>query len=93
MYMYNTVILQTHVSTLKHEGLEHIVTRQGTTIELNMRVNNFNRVRVLDTATSERKRVGTTKTSHMILKMATKHHIDIEVRNTNIEKQAGSSSR
>ena len=40
-------------------------------MELNMRVNNFNRVRELDTATEEMKRVGTMNTSHTILKTAT----------------------
>jgi hypothetical protein len=61
----------------KHVGLEHIVTTQGTTIELNMSVKSFSRVLVLLTARRERKSVGTTKTSHVILKRATAYWIRI----------------
>ena len=67
--------------TRKHVGLEHIVTRQGTAMELNMRVSSFRRVRELDTATEERKRVGTMKTSHTILNTATTHIIAHEESN------------
>ena len=64
-------ILSVSIITLKHVGFDNMVTRHGTTIELNIRVYNFNFVRVPETATFARYKFCTTITSHTILNKAT----------------------
>ena len=84
-------ILSVSIITLKHVGFENMVTRHGTTIELNIRVYNFNFVRVPETATFARYKFCTTITSHTILNKATIymftniHYLQVQYFNIDIK--------